>query len=354
MSRKLFLVSTSIFFSILNPIFASSSVRDSDYVAVLTGPNEGMTMLEAAQDAMLVIYNDDYKKMLDIAAKAASGCYTREQLDKFDIKFQKLKHKMSDSIYKQTLGEPILFNQGNFSIVKNNNKYVIDLSPKNTAALGLSDDNLLEIDSAKTAANHINAAIDNLNHWLPEDSKDNSIVVHTKKSNTINSHMQTDNYFDSYKLYIKTPLYSEFMLKTIKNVRNQLLNLLSEMALYASRAASDVSTPADRMASDTAFRGHKYEIDDIVNSATFSNIEAYNENMLLVVHNTKYGDKAIELPRCIACNIMEDDVITPEHADKAVKDLANIRDRLGMWFVDGAFNTAYVSSRIINPKCNFK
>lgn len=342
MSFRLSLVVTLIFFCILNPAFASRSIHESDYYAVLTDPYDGIAILEAAQDVLLSIYSEDFKQMYDIAQKAASGTYSREQLDRFDIKFQKLFTKML--FHTRAINGLPLFNRGNFSFVKNNIKYVIDLSPKNTAALGLSDDNLLSVDSAKTAVNHVNAAIDNLKHWIPQEAENNSVIAHTDTEIAKNSNAQTGNYFDSYKLYFKTE--DETALKSIDDARNQLINLLTEMVTVSSQATSESISQLDRKGLDMEFHEQMQFIDYTVASATFSLPRAFGDNTL-VVHDSKYGDKIFDLPRCIVCGL-DVDVLRPERAEKALKDLASFRDQLNIWLVDGTFDPSYTSFRVIN------
>lgn len=346
MSHRLNLAVASILFCTLNPVFASPSIHDSDYAAVLTDPSDGMKILESAQDGMLSVNNDIAQKMFNIALKAASGRYTREQLDKFDIEFQKYKWEYFALLSKQTLNGSLIFNQGNFSFVKNNIKYVIDLAPKNTIALGITDDNLLNIDSAKTAIEHVNAAIDNINHWIPQGNENNS-VSHAAISK--NDNAQVNNYFDSSTLYIKSFDGSESALKSIKYVQNQLIDLLIQIKIAASKATSEVLTPVDRANLNEELQGCMYQINQIVASASFTTIQAF-DGSALVVHDIKQGDKMYTLPELpYRENIMDDDVLSPQNANTALHDLVDIRDRLAIWLVDGIFNHPFVSSRVPIP-----
>lgn len=345
MSRRLSLTVASIFLFILNPVFASTPIHESDYVAVLTDPSDGMAILEAAQDGMLSMNNSDIiKKMIDLAVKASTGTYSNEQLQKFDAEFQQDKQKYAALLSKQTLGGSLIFNQGSFSIVKNNIKYVIDLAPKNTAALGISSDNLQSIDSAKTAINHVTAAINNITHWIPQGAENNSASAITKKVNT-----QTNNYFDSSVLYIKSPAGAETALQSIEMVRNRLSNLLTQMASLASQATSESISQETRENLNIAFSDYLSEIDRVVAWASFANIKAF-DGSTLVVHDTKQGDKAYDLPVLNLTNlgVADDNVASNAGGQAALQDLFSIHDKLSIWLVDGVFNPLYVSSRVIN------
>lgn len=242
---------------------------------MLSDANEGLSLLEGAQHSMLYVRNtSELYKMMELANKAATCTYSSSDLAVFDGEFQQYKNKYAARLVNNKLSGSKIFNSGNLVINKGQKTIVVDLMPRDANRLGLSSDDISTKEGANTALNHLDIAITNMTHWIQES--DENVKINKSFSET---KINENKYFDSARLYFKTNAGTETTLQDIEAVRNEILNMLTQIQGIAVKAASDKTTPAERADLATTFQAYLAEINWVVYTARFSYIRPFGRGL---------------------------------------------------------------------------
>lgn len=336
MKFRLVLLCAFFIFGLSNYCIAAP-VQDPQYVGTLTDATDGLTMLKSVQSAMLAAENMIPQQMFDLASKAASQTYSPSQLQEMNQKFQEYKKKYAEKLAGIQVTGPMIFDHGNFIFTKDNKKIVIDLAPKDPEALGISDDNLLSVASAKTAVNHLEIASINVDNWLQGVGTDKSI----KKS------MNSNIYFNYYSLNLKTDASVESILQSLEACRNDISSQLVQLTALAVKATSDTITPDERSNLDVQFQDLINELGRVVHVGYyFTNLKIFDGGNL-GVQDVKGNAYTFGLPELTleSLGISQDDISTPSSGEQALFHLESISDRIHIWLVTGNYDPSYISTR---------